>query len=124
VTEKNQENRKVFAIRLSPTERQKIEAKADLSGMKLSEYLRATALKQKIPPSVPTINREIYIELIRIGNNINQIARVANVGIKRGDRLNVEMSKLQELANHLDQLKLEVLAISEDTLDEGDRVTR
>ncbi|MEO0011905.1 MAG: hypothetical protein RLZZ535_294 [Cyanobacteriota bacterium] len=69
------------------------------------------------------ISTPIYLELIRIGNNINQIARVANVGIKRGDRLNVEMSKLQELTHHLDQLKLEVLAISEDTLDEGDRVT-
>ena len=114
MNQKKQEKRKVFAIRLSPSERQRIEAQADLAGMKLGEYLRATALQQKIPRSVPTINREIYVELIRIGNNINQIARVANVGIKRGERLNVEMNKLIELSEHLDKLKLEVLAINDE----------
>jgi hypothetical protein len=118
MTKKKQDQRKVFAIRLSPTERETIEAKSDTAGMKLGEYIRAAALKQKIPRSVPKINREIYIELIRIGNNINQLARVANVGIKRGDRLNLEMSKLQELSEYLDRLKLEALAISEDTFEE------
>ncbi len=118
MTKKNQEQRKVFAIRLSPAERQIIETKSDTAGMKLGEYIRASALKQKIPRSVPKINREIYIELIRIGSNINQIAKVANVGIKRGDRLNVEMNKLEELSEYLDRLKLEVLAISEDTSEE------
>lgn len=115
MNQKKQEKRKVFAIRLSPSERQKIESKSDTAGMKLGEYMRSTALQQKIPRSVPTINREIYVELIRIGNNINQIARVANVGIKRGERLNVEMNKLIELSDHLDKLKLEVLAINDES---------
>ena len=113
MTKNQQEQRKVFAIRLSPIERQAIEVKADTAGMKLGEYLRTTALKKKIPPSVPKINREIYIELIRIGNNINQLAKVANVGSNRGEKLNLEMNKLTELSQHLDRLKLSVLAISE-----------
>ena len=117
---KNQQDyRKVFAIRLSKIERETIEIKADNAGMKLGEYLRATALKRKIPPSVPKINREIYIELIRIGNNINQLTRVANVGIKRGEKLNLEMDKLTELSQHLDQLKLEILAIKEPSRDDS-----
>jgi type III secretion system FlhB-like substrate exporter len=118
MTQKNQENRQVFAIRLSPTERQKIEAKADHAGMKLSEYLRATALKQKIPRSVPKINREIYIELGRIGNNINQIAKAANIAIKRGDKLNVELLQLLLLDEHLDKVRLQVLAISDEQVDD------
>ena len=121
MTKPDRQKREIFSIRLSPTERQAIENLADTAGMKLGEYIRATALNQKIPRSVPKINREIYIELGRIGNNINQIARVANVGIKRGDRLNVEMNQLSELSEYLDRLKLEVLAISPDTLDEQDR---
>jgi hypothetical protein len=32
--------------------------------------------------------------------------------------LNLEMSKLQELSEYLDRLKLEALAISEDTFEE------
>lgn len=123
MTKPDRQKREIFSIRLSPTERQTIEAKADSAGIKLGEYIRATALKRKIPPSIPEINREIYIQLIRIGNNINQIARVANVGIKRGDRLNVEMNKLTELSEYLDRLKLEVLAISPDTLDREDGET-
>jgi len=119
VTKKKEEQRKVFAIRLSPIERQAIEVKADSAGMRLGEYLRATALKRKIPRSVPKINREIYIELIRIGNNINQLARIANVGSKRGEKLNLEMSKLEELSQYLDQLKLEVLAISDNLEDDS-----
>ena len=117
MTKPDRQKREIFSIRLSPTERQAIEAKADTAGMKLGEYIRATALKQKVPPSIPEINREIYVELIRIGNNINQIARVANVGIKRGDRLNVEIERLTELSVYLNRLKLEVLAISPDTPD-------
>ena len=109
------EQRKIFSIRLSSKERQSIEIKADSAGMKLGEYIRATVLEQKIPPSIPETNRKIYIELRRIGNNINQIARAVNIGIKRGDRLNIEMGKLIELSECLDRLKLEVLAISPDS---------
>ncbi len=118
MTKPEREKRQIFSIRLSPTERQTIEAKADLAGMKLGEYIRATALEQKIPRSVPTINREFYIELIRIGNNINQIARAVNIAIKKGERLRIESSQLQTLSEHLDRVKLEVLAIAEDTEDD------
>ena len=47
MTKKNQEKRKVFAIRLSPTERQTIESKSYTAGMKLGEYIRANSIKTK-----------------------------------------------------------------------------
>lgn len=43
-------------------------------GMKQGEWLRCAAL-DKLPPSVPEINKEKWLELSKSAANLNQIAR-------------------------------------------------
>lgn len=43
------------------------------------EFLRAASMG-KLPKTIPTINREHWQELARIGSNINQIAARLNMG--------------------------------------------
>lgn len=45
------------------------------------EWLRMAAL-DKLPPTIPAINREAWTELARAAGNLNQIARSLNAGEK------------------------------------------
>ena len=63
-------------FRVSEHEKSLIQSKADKSKTNLSGYLLACALDKKIV--VVDGLREVLTELRRIGNNLNQIARVAN----------------------------------------------
>lgn len=71
------EERRSFSIRpgFNESEFGRLEARAELAGIDLPEFVRRLALNQKFY-SVPAINRASMVELSRIGNNINQIARV------------------------------------------------
>lgn len=71
------EERRSFSIRpgFNESEFGRLEARADSAGIDLPEFIRRLALNQKFY-SVPAINRASMVELSRIGNNINQIARV------------------------------------------------
>ena len=114
----NSEKRKNFPLRLSPSERAVLEEKAKSCGLKLSAYLREAGLKKKISSRVnrvPEINRATYVELGRIGNNINQIAKAANISVKRGMGCNVNPRELSALLALLKQIRLEVMAIADDT---------
>lgn len=69
---------KMIPVRVTEDEKKAIEAKAGQAGYKsVSAYLRdvgqGTEIKQKLPP-------EIRGTLVGIGNNLNQIARIANSG--------------------------------------------
>ncbi len=44
----------------------------------VSQYLRKISINGKVRVSPPSISLEHYLELNRIGNNINQIARKVN----------------------------------------------
>ena len=68
-------NQKI-TIRVSPTEKKEIEAKAEQAKMSVSRYLIAAAENKKIRVTEKIPN--LYMEITRIGVNINQIAHVAN----------------------------------------------
>lgn len=67
-------------LRLSPKEKEELEARADRAGLSLSEYLRRKALGKPVKTKV---DGKALKELNRIGVNLNQLARAAN----RGDLL-------------------------------------
>lgn len=70
----------IVKFRCSPTEFNRIASKADMAGVNVSEFVRASALAKKITihastaPDFTTRN-----ELRRIGNNLNQLAKAMNV---------------------------------------------
>lgn len=73
------EERRAFSVRPGFTEHEfsLLEARAESTGLDPAEFVRRLALNKEFY-SVPQINREAIIELIKIGNNLNQVAKVAN----------------------------------------------
>jgi len=85
-------------LRLSPQEKEELEARADRAGLSLSEYLRRRALGKKIQTQ---IEGKALKEMNRIGVNLNQIARAAN----RGDLVDQQAREaIKELRALMDQI--------------------
>jgi hypothetical protein len=68
---------------LTAYERAEVERRAELSGFRLAEYIRLSLLSErpgaKTQPRLPgEVGRRLAVELARIGNNLNQLARWAN----------------------------------------------
>lgn len=110
--EEKKENRKIFSLRLSASERLELENKAAEVGLKLSEYLRQTGLRKKIRAKVPEINREMYLELGRIGNNLNQLTKNSHIALQQGNEFNIDIQVLQSLTDKLDEVRLSVIGIN------------
>lgn len=68
----------VIGVRVSEEERIILERNAD--GQQLSAFLRQTGLGQRRPGRIPRAHREIAGQLSRIGNNLNQLVRLAHTG--------------------------------------------
>ena len=76
-------------------------SEAELFEMNMSDLVRMAVLTAKIKPAdIPLVDQASFVELKRIGNNINQIARSINAGTIDGNliltniqsiRMNVEM---------------------------------
>src|SRR5277367_1647962 len=71
-----------IGVKLTPTERTKLETAADAVGVPLSTYVRELCIRRS-PQAVAAIRRNpeakaLLNELNAIGNNINQIAKYAN----------------------------------------------
>lgn len=70
-----------LCLRLTASEAQKLHADAKRCGLSRSAYLRRLIKKTPIKVRPTEAIRDLYTEINRIGNNINQIARSVNAGI-------------------------------------------
>lgn len=110
------EVRENYQLRLLPSERKALQEKADAANLKLSEYIRIAALNAVVRSStkIPELNRNTYVELGRIGENINQIAKVLNsIPIKQIAYINLQtfLSELQLLKSQIQRTRLEITGI-------------
>jgi hypothetical protein len=84
--------RRGFSIRLLPDEHAAINQKARAAGMSFASYIRACALGDAGPRSrrSPPLNAELLgravLALNKVGNNLNQIARILNAAQAIGAR--------------------------------------
>lgn len=71
---------KMICIRLTNMQKENILRKADYANMNITDYMIKSALKRKI--EIIQINEleNFILELKRIGNNLNQLTRLANSG--------------------------------------------
>lgn len=70
-----------FRFRMDESTKSKLESMADRLGQSQGEVLRSLIEDQSLPdrrPDYPAEVQKLARELARIGNNLNQIARVAN----------------------------------------------
>ena len=65
-------------VRLSDAEESKLHELMNGTGFNASQIIRSLIIGAEIKTRPPDIMPKVYRELSAIGNNINQIARVAN----------------------------------------------
>lgn len=100
---------KVFQvnIRLTAEEQVFVENQANSYGISVVAYVRKRALNKQMPKhSLSPINRELLIELSRIGNNVNQLAKKSNQNFLEKYVFNRDLRELKEILN---QIKTELL---------------
>ena len=62
-----------YPVRLSNIELEMLRNRALEAGIKASELVRRNALMRPLPKRVSKVDLKTYIELGRIGNNLNQL---------------------------------------------------
>jgi hypothetical protein len=81
-------------LRVSATDKRAIAAKAKRAGLSVGDYMRRAALGKTIVERVPP---ELRRQLGTAGNNLNQLARLANSGKLPG----IGIEALNELVERL-----------------------
>jgi hypothetical protein len=66
---------RIISVRFSPQEEEKLKEKANNSTLKLTQFIRKAALNRKMDSKTDLLT---LAQLRKIGNNINQIARITN----------------------------------------------
>ncbi len=69
---------KKLTLRLSEKQYRHLRKNADAAGMKMEPYMRNLIMGHEVKPHPPEAYRGLLRELSAIGNNINQIAHIAN----------------------------------------------
>ncbi len=72
-------------LRATPTEKAELQLKAQASGMSLGRYLIAAGLNQKSTQITPAIDKALYLELCRQGNNLARLAGIHNTQAASGN---------------------------------------
>ena len=82
------------SARLNDAELVLLDSQREAVQMQRGEYLRAAAL-HRLPPIIPAVNREQWLELARAAANLNQIARHLNEGWQGdGERIGKVLAEL------------------------------
>ena len=99
---------KIFQInfRVTLNEQMQLESFAKNYGLNVVEYVRRRALQKQLPKFVMSgLERDLLIELSRIGNNINQMSKRVNQGNPNlkgiEDELMILKAKLNEIKSEL-----------------------
>ena len=99
---------KIFQInfRVTLNEQMQLETFAKNYGLNVVEYVRRRAFQKQLPKFVMSgLERDLLIELSRIGNNINQMSKRVNQGNPNlkgiEDELMILKAKLNEIKSEL-----------------------
>lgn len=81
--EKGEIRNYTFRIRVNPKEKDAVERRKEI-GFTMSEWLRSLALGQEVKEkrkrrAPPKVDPELVRHLAKLGSNLNQIARAANI---------------------------------------------
>jgi hypothetical protein len=111
-----------ITIRVTPSEKQKLLERCQ--GIKVSSYIRAGLFDYPMPRPrqvVPIMTRQMYVELNRIGHNLNQQTRSMNEALKLGVVVPIEHPEaIAECIQAVDALKRLLLAQESDGTEEAE----
>jgi len=93
-------------LRVTLSEQVQLEQIAKTYGLNVVEFIRRRALQKQLPKfTMSGLQRDLLIELSRIGNNINQMSKKVNQGNPNLKGLEEELlnlnKKLNEIKNQL-----------------------
>ena len=77
-TDEGERRTATVTVQMTPSERAELNERAATAGVMMSDYARAALFGYRLNAKDPLKERAIY-ELSAIGNNLNQIARRANM---------------------------------------------
>jgi hypothetical protein len=111
-----------ITIRVTPSEKQKLLVRCQ--GIKVSSYIRAGLFDYPMPRPrqvVPVVTRQMYVELNRIGHNLNQQTRSMNEALKLGVAVPIAHPEaIAECIQAIDALKWLLLAQESDGVEEAE----
>jgi Bacterial mobilisation protein (MobC) len=91
------------AIRFTPDELEQVRMKAHHAGRSLARWLRELSLGYTPKPKPSAANAEVIRHLARIGNNVNQLAHLANSRDKLPE-LNILTAIRDAVLTQIDQI--------------------
>lgn len=95
-------------LRVTLNEQVQLEEIAKTYGLNVVEFVRRRALQKQLPKfTMSGLQRDLLIELSRIGNNINQMSKRVNQGNPNLKGLESELSNLHK---QLNEIKNQLLA--------------
>ncbi|SFB94616.1 mobilisation protein (MobC) [Flagellimonas taeanensis] len=90
-------------VRMTAADHSKVSVNAETIGLSVAEYIRRKCTGKSLPnKKITPLDRKLFVELSRVGNNLNQLARVSNSGIR--DPFNI-IKQLEEVKMLLQLLK-------------------
>ena len=99
-------------IRLTELELIALRDRAQEAGKDLSSYLRYQGLMRRIPPRLSKVSVETYIELGRIGSNLNQLTKATNTALQMGIQPPSTQEQLVALLELLHQIRREIAQVN------------
>ncbi len=107
---------KIISLRFKPSELEKLDRNCSEVGLTRSAYITRKILSLPVQPArVPSINWEAYeyltaiaYHLPRIGNNLNQIAKVLNTAQLEGNSVKDEIADPEDLKQTVAVIKEQI----------------
>lgn len=97
------DTRRKMTIRLTTEQAEKIYSNVNNAGMTINEFVIRACLGKKInpmPKEKKILLNSLYKTFLKIGNNLNQLARLAN----QQKNANVVSSNLQQMSKEISEI--------------------
>lgn len=92
----------VIAFRVSENEYLTISNNAETIGLSMAEYIRRKVTGKSLPKKkVSPLDRKLFVELSRVGNNLNQIAKIVNSGIRDPFSIHTQIEEVKMVLQYL-----------------------
>ena len=90
-------------VRCTRAERVQVESKASASGLHLAEYMRRALLRSKVVVRQDKSDPEVVRHLLAIGNNLNQLTRIAHMTNR------VDVERLESVLARVEHAVMELI---------------
>ncbi|PIB27554.1 hypothetical protein BFP77_11740 [Maribacter sp. 4U21] len=89
-------------IRMTVDDYIEVSEKAKTIGLSIAEFIRRKVTEKCLPKKrVHPMDRKLFVELSRVGNNLNQLAKFVNSGIRDPYNIHKQLEEVKTLLQFL-----------------------